>query len=88
MYAEAINQIDNQMVLMSIDTRETAFSTVNVDNVKVIGSNILASMSRKSVADYMFKKKDLAITMKARSTIKIDEVIPIELLIISVSNNH
>ena len=74
-YAIARNPFDNRKELMSIDTGEIAIATVNVDQAKKIGSDILESMCGNPTKDYTFKKKDTAITMKARSTVQIDEEI-------------
>ena len=50
---------------MSIDTGEIAVATVNVDQAKKIGHDILESMCGSPTKDYTFKKKYTAITMKA-----------------------
>ena len=66
------NPFDNRKKLMRIDTGEIAIATVNVDQAKKIGSDILESMCGNPTKDCTFKKKDTAITMKARSTVQID----------------
>ena len=81
-YLLARNPFDNRMELMSIDTGEIAVATVNVDQAKKIGHDILESMCGNPTKDYTFKKKDTAITMKARSTVQIDgEIIAIDPLL-------
>ena len=81
-YLLARNPFDNRMELMSIDTGEIAVATVNVDQAKKIGHDILESMSGNPTKDYTFKKKDTAITMKARSTVQIDgEIIAVDPLL-------
>ena len=81
-YLLARNPFDNRMELMSIDTGEIAVATVNVDQAKKIGRDILESMCGNPTKDYTFKKKDTAITMKARSTVQIDgEIIAVDPLL-------
>ena len=54
----------------------------NVDQAKKIGHDILESMCGNPTKDYTFKKKDTAITMKARSTVQIDgEIIAVDPLL-------
>ena len=48
---------DNRKELMSIDTGETAIATVNVNQEKKIGSDILESMCGNPTKDYTFKKQ-------------------------------
>ena len=68
---------------MSIDTGEIAIATVSVDQAKKIGSDILESICGNPTMNYTFKKKDTAITVKARSTVQIDgEIIPVDPLLI------
>ena len=81
-YLLARNPFDNRMELMSIDTGEIAVATVNVDQAKKIGHDILESMCGNPTKDYTFKKKETAITMKARSTVQIDgEIIAVDPLL-------
>ena len=81
-YAMARNPFDNRQELMSIDTGEVASSAVNVDDAKKIGKGILQSMSGSVVADYTFRRKENAVTMKARSTIQVDgEIISVDPLL-------
>ena len=81
-FAIARNPFDSQNELMSIDTGEIAIATVNVDQTKKIGNDILESMCGNPTKEYTFKKKDTAITLKARSTDQIDgEIIAIDPLL-------
>ena len=65
-YAIARNPFDNRKELMSIGTGEIAITTVNVDQAKKIGSDILESMCGNPTKDYTFRKKDMAITMNRK----------------------
>ena len=51
-------------------------STINVDTTEFVGEAILQPMDRKTVAEYIFKKNDQAITLDTKSSIQIggDEV--------------
>ena len=61
---------------MNIDTGEIAITTVDVDQAKKI---ILESMCENPTKDYTFRKKDMAITMKGRSTVQMDgEIIAVD----------
>ncbi len=81
-YAVARNPLDECRDLVSIDTGEVAISSVNIDNTKKIGKDILQSMSETPVGDYTLKKKDIAVTMKERSTIQVDgEIISVDPLL-------
>ena len=74
---------------MSIDTGEIAFLNCQCRQCQNDQKQRSALLSGKLVADYTLKKKDVAITMKAKSNIEIDEeIIPIEPLVIPTSNNH
>ena len=58
--------------LRSISTGVHATSTVNVDSAKTVGTAILTNMDGQTAADYTFKRKDQAITLAAKSAVKID----------------
>ncbi len=62
--------------LCNIATGVHAHSAANVDTAKSVGMAILQSMDGKSAAEYTFKKKDQAITIATKSSVKIggDEV--------------
>ena len=67
---------------MSIDTGEIAIATVNVDQAKKIRSDIFESICGNPTKDNIFKRKDTAITVKARSTVQIDgEIIAVDPLL-------
>ena len=59
--------------LRNIATGVTAPPSVNVYEFKSIGKRILASMEGNPVASYIFRKKDQAVTMDTKSTIKIQD---------------
>ena len=59
--------------LKKIATGVTAPPHVNVHDSKNIGKHILASREGNKVASYMFRKKDQAVTMDTKSTIKIQD---------------
>ncbi|KAG1688585.1 hypothetical protein GQR58_008038 [Nymphon striatum] len=58
--------------LDSISTGVRATSTVNVDSAKIVGTAILTNMDGQTATDYKFKRKDQAITLAAKSAVKID----------------
>ncbi|KAL7395056.1 hypothetical protein ABVT39_009276 [Epinephelus coioides] len=58
--------------LRSVSTGVHAHTSVNVDKAKAIRNTILASMDGQTTAEYTFKKKDQAITMSTKSSVKID----------------
>ena len=60
-----------ETALRNIATAVTAPPHVNVHESKSIGNHILASMEGNPVASYIFRKKDQAVTMDTKSTIKI-----------------
>ncbi|KAG1690300.1 hypothetical protein GQR58_007643 [Nymphon striatum] len=59
--------------LGSISTGVRATSTVNVDSAKTVGTAILTNMDGQTATDYKFKRKDQAITLAAKSAVKIDD---------------
>lgn len=62
----------SDLSLRSISTGVHATSKVNVDSVKTVGTAILTNMDGQIAADYTLKKKDQAITLAAKSAVKID----------------
>ncbi|KAJ8377274.1 hypothetical protein AAFF_G00261830 [Aldrovandia affinis] len=58
--------------LRSISTGVYAHPSVNVDKAKAVGNTILVSMDGQTTAEYTFKKRDQAITMSTKSSVKID----------------
>jgi len=65
--------------LRNISTGVTASPSVNVHDSQNVGKRILASMEGKTVAEYTFRKKDQAVTMDVKSTIKVrDEPVQVD----------
>lgn len=62
-----------ETILRNIETGVTALPSVNVYESKRIGKHILDSMEGNPVASYIFWKKEQAITMDTKSTIKIQD---------------
>ena len=62
---------DNEQ-LRSIDSGMTADATVNVDDCHQIGSRVIASLPGEGVSTYTFRKRNQAVTMNAKHSIKID----------------
>ncbi|KAJ8416228.1 hypothetical protein AAFF_G00382500 [Aldrovandia affinis] len=58
--------------LRSISTGVHAHPSVNVDKAKAVGNTILVSMDGQTTAEYTSKKRDQAITMSTKSSVKID----------------
>ena len=58
---------------------QIAHESVNVDNAKHIGQNILESMVGKTVQDYSFQRKKQAVTLAVKVSVKSDnEVIRVD----------
>ena len=73
------NPFDERSELLDIDTGEVAAETVNVFNAKSIGDSILKKMVEKPVFEYSYQRKDMAVTMKSKSSVELDgETIPID----------
>ena len=74
---------DGPKSLRNIATGVTAHPTVNCDNAKHVGQQILQSMVGKKVVDYTFKKKNQAVTMDTKSSVMIsDEEVTIDPLLL------
>lgn len=58
--------------LHNICSGVTADESVNVDNACAVGHNIMDKMTGNNVTDYSFKKKDKAITLDSRNSVKIN----------------
>ena len=58
----------DNLMLRSIATGMSATTACNVDDVKRIGEQIMKSMIGVSVKDFVFRKKDQAVLMTAKST--------------------
>ena len=57
--------------LRNISTGVSAHSTVNADNARYVGNAILVSMEGKTVEEYTFKRKNQAVTLDTKSSVKI-----------------
>ena len=64
--------INEQVLMRNIVTGVHAHTTVNVDTAKNVGATILQSIDWKTAAEYTFKKKEQAVTLNTKSSIKID----------------
>ena len=58
--------------LRNIMTGVNADSAVNVDRAIAIGEKILSSMKGKSATDYTFKRSSQAVTLAAKSPVRIE----------------
>ena len=58
----------DNLMLRSIATGMSATTACNVDDAKRIGEQIMKSMIGVSVKDFVFRKKDQAVLMTAKST--------------------
>ena len=47
-------------------------NAVNVDRARAIGEKILSSMKGKSATDYTFKRSSQAVTLPAKSSVRIE----------------
>ena len=56
----------------NIATCVVAHSAVNVDNAKQVGPQILQAMEGQTASEVTLKKKDHAVTMSAKSSVRID----------------
>ena len=68
-YFQERNPFCSDPSLRNISTGVHANPSVNVDAAKAIGNTILANMDAE---EYSFKKRDQAITMRTKSSLKID----------------
>ena len=62
----------NENSLRNIETGVLADSCVNVDNAKTIGLQVIEDMENKNVSDYVFRKKNQAVTLGSKHNIKVD----------------
>ena len=72
MYLSDRNPFPSDSDLQNISTGVHAHSTVDVDNAKAVRKVILDDMKGQSVVDYTFRRKNQAITMDIKSSVKID----------------
>ena len=82
-YLTERNPFDERTELLDIDLGEVAEKTVNVFDTKSIGHTILQTILQKmigqSVFKYSYKRKDMAVTMKCKSSVEHNgEIIPID----------
>ena len=73
-YLHERNTFTFYVSLQSISTGVHASTTINVDAAKDVGDAILASMEGVSAAEYIFKRKNQAITLNTKCEVKIDGV--------------
>ena len=71
-YFQERNPFCSDPSLRNISTGVHANPSVNVDAAKAIGNTILANMDGQDAEEYSFKKRDEAITMRTKSSLKID----------------
>jgi len=71
-YLQEQNPFSNDPSLRNIATGEHALSTVNVDTLTSVGAAILKSMDGLTPAEYTFKRKDQAVTLGMKSSVRID----------------
>ncbi|KAK3747021.1 hypothetical protein QZH41_001488 [Actinostola sp. cb2023] len=72
-FVELRNPFSPDPSLRSIVSGVIADDKVNVDKSEEVGNNILRSMVGKSPFEYSFKKKDQAVTLASKTTVKINE---------------
>ena len=61
--------------LLNINTGEVADTNVNVYKAHEIGESTIQNMSRISVYDYNFTRKDMPITMKTKSSVNTGDIV-------------
>lgn len=71
-FLEARNPFRDDPALCNVATGVTADDTVNVDKAKEVGTSVIKSLVGKRVSGFSFKKKDQVITLKTKSSVKID----------------
>ena len=79
-YASQRSPFTEDTTLRNIATGVTAPAKVNGHDSKNLGKNILASMKGKSVAEFSLLKRDQAVKMDVKSSIKISEEEAIQIL--------
>ncbi|XP_046857710.1 uncharacterized protein LOC124451123 [Xenia sp. Carnegie-2017] len=72
--SEGKNPFIQESVLKNIMTGVNADDSVDVDEARSKGENILSKMAGTKVCDYTFTRKDQAITLAAGSSVKINGV--------------
>ena len=71
-FLEERNPFEHGPVLCNVADGVHAHATVNVDDAKVIGDNILSKMVETNADEFTFKRKDQAVTLASRSSIRED----------------
>ena len=71
-FFEERNSFLHGPVLCNVADGVHAHATVNVDDAKVIGDNILSKMVETNADEFTFKRKDQAVTLASRSSIRVD----------------
>ena len=70
-YVVQRNSFDQEPSLRNIATGVLAEETVNVCDVKKVGESILLSMNDQNVTSHSFKKKNQAVIMDVKSSVKV-----------------
>jgi len=71
-FLEARNPFNDDPSLCSISSGVTADETVNVDNAREVGDQILKSMIGKNVEEFSFVKKHQVVSLNSKISIKVD----------------
>lgn len=71
-YLQERNPFSSGPSLRNIATGEHALFNVNVDTAWSVGTAILKLMDGRTPGDYTFKRKDQAVTLGMRSSVRID----------------
>lgn len=58
--------------LRNIETGVVADRSVNADNAKEVGDNIIKSIKSRTILDFSFKRKDQIVTIASKTSLKID----------------
>lgn len=67
-----MNPFEGEMSLRSIASGVVAHGKVNVDSAKAIGLEILQLMTKENALEFTFKKKDQAVNLTTKFSMKID----------------
>ena len=71
-YLSDRNPFNSDIGLHNISTGVHAHSSIDVDRAKTVGKAILNDMKGQCVMEYMFRRKNQAITIDMKSSIKIE----------------
>jgi hypothetical protein len=72
-YFKERNPFEYGPELCNIANGVHAHASVNVDDAEVIGKNILSGMVGKNVTEISFKRKDQAVTLASKTSVKVGE---------------